>query len=241
MKGTVAFVVIALAATWAVLFLPTTKPSQPRAKPASSAHAATPAPPQQAVPSRAKPNAPEPDRPEAVAPAAPAAPDNAMQRAAPSQGDVRIIGGSASATAKPAAPQPPKSSTQLSRELGDRVEYREPTGELGEGVLSPDYKLMEESYIEEARDGPWATQQELRIRNLLIAGNLGERIVLISCQSSVCRVHLEPHGQDPYGELLGVPGLAAALGIDTATPYSLNSAELIVYAKPEAIPDALKR
>jgi hypothetical protein len=232
MKGTVAFVVFALVATWAVLFYPPTKPSEPRAKPAAGAHAAAPAQPQGAVPQRAKPEAPDPAADQATTrPAATPADRNDTAQSAPAsnQGDVRIIGG----TAKPAAPQEPPSATQLSEPLGDHLEYRKPTGELGEGILSPDYKLLEESYVEEARDGPWATQQELRIRNQLLAGDLGERIVLINCQSSVCRVQLEPHGKDPYGDLLRVPGLAETLGIDTATPYSLNSAELIVYAKPE--------
>lgn len=242
MKGTVALVVLALVATWAVLFLPPTKPSEPRAKSTASPHAATPAQPQAAVPQPAKPQAPEPEAAEQAA-APPAAAPGARGDTAPSaitsaQGDVRVVGGSA--TSKPAAP-PPRSATQLSESLDDDLGQRKPTGELGEGILSPDYKLMEESYIAESRDGTWATQQELRIRNQLLAGDLGERIVLINCQSSVCRVQLEPRGNDPYGELLRVPGLAETLGIDTSTPYSLNSAELIVYAKPEALPEAPKR
>jgi hypothetical protein len=239
MKGTVALVVLALVATWAVLFYQPAKPSEPRAKSAASAHGATPAQPQEAVPQPAKPRAPELELGQGTTPPA-AMPtprtDTVQSSAASHQGDVRVLGESTNATVA----QAPKSATQLAQPLDDQLEYRKPTGELGEGILSPDYKLLEESYVEEARDGAWATQQELRIRNQLLAGDLGERIVLINCQSSVCRVQLEPRGNDPYGELLRVPGLAETLGIDPSTPYSLNSAELIVYAKPEPIPEAPK-
>lgn len=241
MKGTVALVVLAVAAIWAFLFLPIGKPTTPAAhKPAASAQGATPPPePQAAVPQRAIPITPKAAATKAPAAAtqAPAQAANTASSSTPSgRGDVRVIGSSQAPPGASGAAQQPRSTTQLAQSLDDSVENRKPTGELGEGILSPDYKLMEESYVQEARDGPWAVQQELRIRNLLLAANLGERIVLINCQSSVCRVHLEPHGQDPFGELLRVPGLASAMGIDSATPYSLNSAELIVYAKPEPIP-----
>jgi len=240
MKRTIALAMLALAATWAFLFLPLAKPAPAKSKPASRAQDATPAPAQAAVPHRAEPVANE----SPSANARPAQQPSATSRGdvppgrASGTGDVAMIGASDTAANAPktATTEEPRSATQLAQALGEHVEYREPTGELGEGILSPDYRLLEESYMREARDGPWATQQELRIRNMLLAADMGPRVVLVSCESSVCRVQLEPHGQDPYGELLRVPGLAAALGIDSSTPYSLNSAELIVYAKPEPIP-----
>jgi hypothetical protein len=244
MKRTIALAMLALAATWAFLFLPLAKPAPAGSKPASRAQDATPSPGQAAVPHRAEPVADQPRSasadPAQQPPARPRS-DGPSARAT-GTGDVRIIGATdiPANAPKTATTEEPRSATQLAQALGEHVEYREPTGELGEGILSPDYRLLEESYMREARDGPWATQQELRIRNMLLAAGMGPRIVLVSCESSVCRVLLEPHGQDPYGELLRVPGLAAALGIDSTTPYSLNSAELIVYAKPEPIPEPPK-
>lgn len=238
MKRTIALAVLALGATWAFLFLPLAKPRAPANKPSERPQSATPAPAQGPVPHRAQvvPAAPKASTTAAVAarPGAAQASSSANSALPAGGGDVRVLG----ATPDPTSPAPevPRSSTQLAKELGQDIEYREPTGELGEGILSPDYKLMEESFIHEARDGPWATQQELRIRNLLLAGGLGERVVLVNCQRSVCRIHLEPHGNDPFGDLLRVPGLAAAIGIDTSTPYSLNNAELIVYASPGPMP-----
>jgi hypothetical protein len=245
MKRTIALAMLALAATWAFLFLPLAKPAPAKSNPASRAQDATPSPAQAAVPHRAEPVAHEPASPSA-SPAQqpfPAARTDAPTARPGGTGDVRIIGATDTAANAPktATTEEPRSATQLAQALGEHVEYREPTGELGEGILSPDYRLLEESYMREARDGPWATQQELRIRNMLLAADMGPRVVLVSCESSVCRIHIEPHGQDPYGELLRVPGLAAALGIDSTTPYSLNSAELIVYAKPEPIPEPPKK
>jgi len=241
MKRTIALAMLALGATWAFLFLPLAKPAPAKTKLAPRAQDATPSPAQEAVPQRAAKAADEPPAASASpAQQAPAAARTGGPSATPSgTGDVRIIGANdtQATAAKTATAQEPRSATQLARALGEHVEYREPTGELGEGILSPDYRLQEETFIQEARDGPWATQQELRIRNMLLAAGLGPRVVLVNCQSSVCRVHIEPHGQDPFGELLRVPGLAAAIGIDSSTPYSLNSAELIVYAKPEPIPE----
>src|SRR5436190_24308890 len=37
---------------------------------------------------------------------------------------------------------------------------RQATGELGEGVLSPEYAELERSYVSEARDGDWARAHE---------------------------------------------------------------------------------
>ena len=112
-------------------------------------------------------------------------------------------------------------------------EKPEATGELGEGILSPDYKELEQSYVHEPRDGPWASEHERTLRHALFASELRERVLMVNCQSTVCRIHLEPQGTDPFGDLLRVPGLAAAAGIDTSTPYSLNGSELVVYARPE--------
>jgi hypothetical protein len=112
----------------------------------------------------------------------------------------------------------------------------DPSGELGEGILSPDFVELETDYVNEHREGPWALAHEMRIRQAIYDAGLAERMVLVHCQSSVCRIHLEASGPDSYAELLRAPGLVRATGLTPETPYSMNTTELIVYARPPALP-----
>lgn len=102
-------------------------------------------------------------------------------------------------------------------------------GELGEGVLSPDYVEIETDYASEPRDGPSATLEEQRILALLRPHPLGKQVALVNCQDRVCRIVLETRSQRAFEELLAVPGIAAATGIGPNTPYSLRSGQLSVY------------
>ena len=234
MKRTLLLVILAVAATWALLFFPlaksTSKPTAPKVE--HGTHDATP-PESDAVPRVATPIGAQ-----SAASTSRVQPDNAAngraaQGAASSsvgQGDVRIVGSAVASTTTV------QGSVADTRPRFD-PEKAEATGELGEGVLSPDYRLLEESYVQEPRDGPWALENERKIRTVLMSSELAERVVIVHCQSTVCRIHLEPQGNDPFGDLVKVPGLAATTGIDSSTPYSLNGTELIVYAKPEnAVP-----
>lgn len=136
-----------------------------------------------------------------------------------------IVKGGGAAQARPSA-------------QGETIERKvEPSGELGEGILSPDFVELETDYVNEHREGPWALAHEQRIRQKLYDADFGERIVIVHCQSSVCRLHFEAKGPDSYGELLRVPGLAEVTGLTPTTPYSMNSTELIVYARPPALPE----
>jgi len=230
MNRTLVLVVLAAAATWAFLLFPLNQQASKKssAKTEPGAQGATPAE------NDAVAHVPTPKAAHATA-SAPAnateSPGVAVQitRSSPTfgQGDVRIIGAETAHTvAAPPSAAPP------ARPRFDS-EKAQATGELGEGILSPDYKLFEESYVQEPRDGPWAYENERKIRTTLMSSELAERIVIVHCQSTVCRIQLQPQGNDPFGELVRVPGLAAVSGIDSSTPYSLNGSELIVYARPE--------
>lgn len=233
MKGTLTLVIVAAIATWAFLFFPLEKPKGPRqAGKTEGAHDATPKA-SEPVPRPGRAPEPEPAaRTTSPAPASAvaerpgASSSSSSSSSLPSgSGDVRVIGATppnAAAVGQGQAPRAPFDPDKA-----------EATGELGEGILSPDYRLLEESYVHEPRDGPWATQHEAKIRDALYRSELREDVVIVHCQSTVCRIHLNPRGKDPFADLVRVPGLAAAAGLDSSTPYSLNGTELIVYARPE--------
>jgi hypothetical protein len=233
MKGTLTLVIVAAIATWAFLFFPLDTPKGPRqaGKPEGT-HDATPRPSEPV---------PKPDQASQAATAAQtsAAPARAAEtrpaarssgsNAPGGSGDVVVIG----------ATQPSGTALGHGQTPSDGPpavfdpDKAQATGELGEGILSPDYKLLEESYVHEPRDGPWASQHEAQIREALYRSDLREDVVIVHCQSTVCRIHLNPRGKDPFADLVRVPDLAAVSGLDSSTPYSLNGTELIVYARPE--------
>jgi hypothetical protein len=231
MKGTLTLVIVAAIATWAFLFFPLERPKGPRqAGKTEDVHDATPKA-SEPVPRPGRAPGPEPAaRATSTAPASaalprPGATSSSRGSSLPAaRGDVRVIGATQPSASAVGQTQPPAPFDP------DKAEA---TGELGEGILSPDYKLLEESYVHEPRDGPWATQHEAEIRDALYRSELREDVVIVHCQSTVCRIHLNPRGKDPFADLVRVPGLAAAAGLDSSTPYSLNGTELIVYARPE--------
>jgi hypothetical protein len=102
-------------------------------------------------------------------------------------------------------------------------------GELGEGVISPEYAEIEQSYADEPRDGPWATAEEQRIRSVLGGSAIGEQVALVHCQDTVCRIVLESDSPQAFEQLLQVPGLPAATGLAPGSPYSLRGGQLSVY------------
>jgi hypothetical protein len=232
MKGTLTLVIVAAIATWAFLFFPLEKPKAPRqAGQNEGAHDATP---KASEPVPRPGRAPEPESaarttstaPASAVPRRPGATSSGSSlRPDEGRGDVRVIGATqpgSTAVGQSQAPPAPFDPDKA-----------EATGELAEGIMSPDYKLLEESYVHEPRDGPWASQHEAKIRDALYRSDLREDVVIVHCQSTVCRIHLNPRGKDPFADLVRVPGLAAAAGLDSSTPYSLNGTELVVYARPE--------
>jgi hypothetical protein len=117
------------------------------------------------------------------------------------------------------------------------VKVPEGTGELGEGVLSPEYAELERHYVDEPRDGEWATAEEQRIRELFHGQELGDKLAIVNCQQTVCRIVLETGSNDGWKELLRVPGLAQETKLAAQSPYSLRSGQLSVYFHPQPQPN----
>jgi hypothetical protein len=107
-----------------------------------------------------------------------------------------------------------------------------PTGEIGQGVRSPEYARFEHSYADEPRDGEWAPAHEQRIRELLHDAALADKVALVHCQQSVCRIVLETDSPDVWNQLLAVPGLPDETALSPQSPYSLRSGQLSVYFHP---------
>jgi hypothetical protein len=150
----------------------------------------------------------------------------AARREAP--GTVQVIGRAARAVltvtrgSTPAPDQPePESAAQ---------------GELGEGILSPEYQELEHHYVEEARDGVWAPAHEQSVRALLRDRDLNEKVALVHCQASVCRIVLQTDSNAAFTQLLDVPGLREETALGPQSPYSLRSGQLSVYFHPKELP-----
>ncbi len=143
----------------------------------------------------------------------------------PGQGGIYVIGKAASgttvATTAPAGAVPSEQAAE-----GDM-----PRGELGEGLLSPEYAAIEQDYVHEVRDGPWAMAEEKNLRALLSTSEVAKEVMLVSCQDSVCRLVLQTDNRDAFQQLVQVKGLSELTGITTSTPYSLRSGQLSVYFK----------
>jgi hypothetical protein len=141
----------------------------------------------------------------------------------PGQGDVHVIGSRPSATAAPGAAA---RTEQGPAAVPERDELR---GELGEGVLSPEYVESEQGYVNEPRDGAWATVEEQRVRAVLSGSAVGKDVALVHCQETVCKIVLQTDSADAFQRLLQVPGISVATGIGPSTPYSLRGGQLSVY------------
>jgi hypothetical protein len=113
------------------------------------------------------------------------------------------------------------------------------TGEIGQGTLSPGYAATEQKFAGEARDGAWASAQEQRVRELLQPQAWSDRVSVVNCQQSTCRIMIETDSEtnEPFRQLVGVPGLSDAAGIVAGTPYSMRNGQLSLYFTPPALPD----
>jgi hypothetical protein len=235
-KRKLVLLALAGAAVWAIALLDfsaRTAPLAPQEQQASSAEQQPALHERRArVPSADQPqDAPEPEAAQAAAPPASSSPLDSVVRAA--QGTVAVIGKAVRAVwtrGRSAAPAPAHASSQPPQLRA--------TDELGEGSLSPDYADAEQKFAGEARDGAWAGGQEQRVRALLDPQPWSDRVSLVSCQQSTCRVVIETDAEDPFRQLLGVPGLSDTTGIVSNTPYSLRSGQLSVYFTPSAAPSA---
>ena len=103
------------------------------------------------------------------------------------------------------------------------------TGELGEGIMSPEYMEMERSYAHEPRDGAWAEGEEQRLRDVLGKSPLASTVGLVNCQETMCRVLLESDDYDVYSRLLAIPGFRELSGLGPGSAYSHRSGQLSVY------------
>jgi hypothetical protein len=120
-----------------------------------------------------------------------------------------------------AEPEPPAAPT--------RGALSTATGELGEGIMSPEYTEMERSYAHEPRDGAWADGEEQRLRAVLGSSPLASTVGLVNCQESMCRVLLESDDYDVYSRLLAIPGFRELTGLGPGSAYSHRSGQLSVY------------
>jgi len=103
------------------------------------------------------------------------------------------------------------------------------TGELGEGVFSPEYHALERAYTHEPRDGAWAANEERLIRFSLRATPLNQQLALVNCQQTICRMVFERTQPDAFKQLVQNPELVKITGISSASPFSYRSGQLSVY------------
>jgi hypothetical protein len=210
-------------AVWAAAFLQV----EERAIPAAAApepEAATSAPASRPVAvAVAREASPAPGEDAPAAAAAPTRAPNVLQPSGP-----RGLLGTASATIRaardafvpgprPVPPPEPVSPDQVA------------TGELGEGVFSPEYHALERAYTHEPRDGAWAANEERLIRFSLRATPLNQQLSLVNCQQTICRMVFERAQPDAFKQLAQNPELAKITGISSASPYSYRSGQLSVY------------
>jgi hypothetical protein len=216
-------VVVAGALVWAAALVQVDERPRPVAPPSEASAPVASTPPAPTAPSPAAAPHPQPAVVEAV-PSSARLPLTRVQPVGP-----RSLWATASATmraardaltpgaqpqpAGPPAPQP-----------GDVA-----TGELAEGVLSPEYAAVEREYVYEPRDGAWAADQENQIRALLNGSSLASKLAIVNCQQTICRVVLEGAPEDAFKQLLQVHGLPDISGLNPNTPYSYRAGQLSVY------------
>ena len=61
---------------------------------------------------------------------------------------------------------------------------------------------------------------------------MADKVALVHCQQSVCRIVLESDSPDVWNQLLAVPGLRDETALSPQSPYSLRSGQLSVYFHP---------
>jgi len=221
------FVVVGLAVlVWALAFLDFGRPrprAEPRARDEPHDAVSGPAPtPTRQVGARPAVSATQPATAETVTPvSAPLAP--AAVLAAKAEPYIALRPSPKQAVApQPTPPPPPPTRGALSTA----------TGEIGEGIMSPEYVEMERTYAHEPRDGAWAEGEEQRLRGLLDHSPLASAVGLVNCQESLCRVLLESDDYDVYSRLLAIPGFTELTGLGPGSAYSHRSGQLSVYFSP---------
>jgi hypothetical protein len=221
----------AIALVWASVLLDFGGAHDAKRAPSSKAAPDDPATPRRTAAAARDGNARAPER-EVTAPAPPATssaapgstpPPGALPR--PGQGGIYVVGKAASGTR--AVSTAPVGAAPVEPGAGGEL----PPGELGEGVLSPDYAAIEQDYVHEVRDGPWALAEEKNLRALLSTSDVAKEVVLVSCQDSVCRLVLQTDDRDAFQKLVQVEGLSEMTGLTASTPYSLRGGQLSVYFK----------
>jgi len=208
-------------AVWAAAFLQVEE-RVPAAAPASEPEPATataePAP-RPAVVAVAREQAPA----LALAEDAPAPAPNVLQPTAPrgllasATATIRAARDAFVAGPKPLPPPAPAAPDQVA------------TGELGEGVFSPEFHALERAYTHEPRDGTWAANEERLIRFSLRATPLNQQLTLVNCQQTICRMMFERVEPDAFKQLAQIPELVKVTGISSASPFSYRSGQLSVY------------
>lgn len=170
---------------------------------------------------------------EPVAASKPAASTNIVMRAA--QGTVAVIGKAARAVFGGKHPHRPGDDAAQDAPPAQPREMRA-TAELGAGSGSPQYAHAEQKFAGEARDGVWASAQEQRVRSLLEPQAWSDRVSVLNCQQSTCRIVIETDSEttEPFQKLLAVPGIGEATGIGAGTPYSMRNGQLSLYFTPPA-------
>jgi hypothetical protein len=170
---------------------------------------------------------------DAVRPIAPPAPQNVLGQAP----RIELVSGPARTPSS--VPGPPLPLGRVASAIGPgasfaaerakQVAVEVATGELGEGVLSPEYNELEQQYIREPRDGSWARPQEDKVLALFEGHPLQHQVVLVHCQETVCRIVVEGSDAAAFKQLLTVPDLQDVTGIAAGTPYSLRTGQLSVF------------
>jgi hypothetical protein len=240
MKRAGALLLLAFAVVWAAALFdvrgaaPAAAPSKP--EPTAPERAGAPAaPPAELL-------AAEPAEVEEAAPAAAPAPVEVARDAHPApagfaarveravEGGFALIGKLTGKPAHRARAKAPEPAPQ------PRKPAPEGTGELGEGLLSPEFVEYEQNYAREARDGEWAEAEEQRLRDMLDKEAWSDEVGLVHCQQTLCRIVLETDvdARNAFQQLIGVPGLREATGLGPDTPYSLRSGQLSVYFRARA-------
>src|SRR5690349_4270768 len=169
MKRVVALLVIAVCAVWSVLLLGPRRKERTRApREATAEVGAATGTAQAPTPSAQRARTTTASKPASsgVAPSA-----SKASGAHASTASARSPGSSASAVSQAAR-------TAFAERPPSEVAPAEGTGELGEGVMSPDYVEMESTFMQEPREGAWAIQHEVKIRELFYASDIAERVVL---------------------------------------------------------------
>lgn len=143
----------------------------------------------------------------------------------------------AEATAAGAAVTP-AGSTLSGRDAPPR-----PSGELGEGELSPEFKELEQQYADDARDEARAEHTEHELRQLFKDHPLANKLAVLNCQTEICRLVLEDIGSEDVSELLYLPGLRRLTGLGPDSPYSLRAGQFSLYFRappPPSAPDVAR-